>query len=229
MEQRRNGKVVSPNSNVMKDFRNALPVELTVFIRGMLVGLMLGDISLQVNSTRTAARLKFEWGNINKEYAFYVYSLLSDYCLDVPRRQERVNANGNTVVTWCFQTITHPAFVFLYQMFIVDGVKSIQFDILFDAITPVSLAFLFMDDGGSHPSRYSLQLNTQGFTFQEVESLCTLLRNKCKLECWVKLNKGKPIIAISGKSYDKFFELVNKHIHVSMRRKFPNLPKTTWQ
>jgi hypothetical protein len=59
MEQRRNGKVVSPNSNVMKDFRNALPVELTVFIRGMLVGLMLGDISLQVNSTRTAARLKF--------------------------------------------------------------------------------------------------------------------------------------------------------------------------
>jgi LAGLIDADG DNA endonuclease family len=228
INKRNNGKVVGPNSKLMKDFRNSLPVELSLCVRAMLVGLMLGDISIQINPAGTAARLKFEWGDVNKEYAYYVYSLLQEYCLEIPRRQVRINAKGNIVVTWCFQTVTHPAFIFLHQLFIVNGIKCILPDILIHEITPVSLAFWFMDDGGSHTSRYGLQLHTQGFLTHEVESLCTILRNRFDLDCWVKISKGKPTIVISGHSYDKFFGLVKEYIHVSMRRKFPKLSKTTW-
>jgi hypothetical protein len=228
MEARRKGKVVSPNSTLMKDFRNTLSTELSPFIHAMLVGLILGDISIQINKAGTAARLKFEWGDVNKEYALHVYSLLADYCLDEPRRQERVNANGNTVVTWCFQTITHPAFVFLYHLFIVDGVKGIQPSLLLDAITPVSLAYWFIDDGSSHPSRYGMQLHTQGFQPVEVEALCGILQEKFNLDCWVKISKSKPTIVISGHSYDTFFHLVKEYIHTSIQRKFPILPKTKW-
>jgi len=43
-----------------------------------------------------------------------------------------------------------------------------------------------MDDGGLlsyKPNRYGIQLHTQGFSKEEVESLAKLLQEKYKLEC----------------------------------------------
>lgn len=95
--------------------------------------------------------------------------MLYPYCLEVPRRQVRVNRNGNEVVTWCFQTVTHPAFLFLHEVFIIEGKKHIL-PVLNDLVTPVSLAFWFMDDGGRQDYRgYGLQFHTQGFTLAEVD------------------------------------------------------------
>lgn len=86
-----------------------------------------------------------------------------------------------------------------------------------------------MDDGGQQDYRsYGLQYHTQGFTVEEVKSLCDILRKRFNLECWDKLNKGKPIIAISGSSYSHFFSLVQPHIHESMRHKFPKGSRTFW-
>lgn len=148
--------------------------------------------------------------------------MLYPFCLGLPRRQVRVNANGNTVVTWCFQTITHPSFLFLHTLFIVDGVKHILPSLLIEHLTPVSLAFWFMDDGGQQDYRsYGLQFHTQGFTVAEVQSLCDILSSKYGINCWVKFNKSKPIIAVSGNSYSVFFKLVSPHIHESIRYKFP--------
>ena len=93
---------------------------------------------------------------------------------------------------------------------------------LYTQLTPVSLAFWFMDDGGRQDYRgYGLQFHTQGFTVPEVQALCAILNDKFSLECWVKFNKRKPIIAISGRSYITFFGLVHEYIHDSMRFKFP--------
>lgn len=144
------------------------------------------------------------------------------------KRQERINANGVVVVTWCFQTVTHPAFLFLHKLFFTDRVKSILSNLI-DYLTPVSLAYWFMDDGGRQDYvGYGLQLHTQGFTNVEVEILCNILRTKFNLDVWMKRNKGKPIIAISGHSYDKFFNLVNAFIVKSMRRKFPKGARSSW-
>jgi len=119
--------------------------------------------------------------------------------------------------------------MFLSPYFLLDkgSVKGINAGLLSDAITPVTLAFWFMDDGGQQDYRgYGLQFHTQGFTVNEVKALCDILNTKFGLDCWQKFNKGKPIIAISGKSYDKFFGLVNTHIHESMRYKFPQGNRT---
>lgn len=84
-----------------------------------------------------------------------------------------------------------------------------------------------MDDGGrQHPLRYGLHFHTQGFTVAEVESLCGILTEKFGLHCWVKLNKGLPIIVVSGHSYDIIFGLISEHIHESMRFKFPTGSRT---
>ena len=114
-------------------------------------------------------------------YAFYVWHLLFPYCLELPRRQIRINANGNTVVTWCFQTIKHPVFLCLSPYFLLEesSVKGINPELLSEAISPVSLAFWFIDDGGQQDYRgYGLQFHTQGFTVEEVNALCNILNTK---------------------------------------------------
>lgn len=229
LRQRFLGAPVSPNSHVMKDYRASLPSVLTPFIKEMLIGLMLGDVTLKFNKSGDMASIHCEWGDIHKDYAFYVWHLLYPYCLELPRRQERVNANGRTVVTWCFQTIKHPAFVFLRPLFIINGRKGIVPTLMMKALTPVSLAFWFMDDGGQQDYRgYGLQFHTQGFTVEQVNALCHILKTKFGLDCWTKFNKGKPIIAVSGLSYVTFFNLVSGHIHESMRHKFPKGSRTNW-
>nr|YP_007475429.1 hypothetical protein H888_mgp16 [Microbotryum cf. violaceum BFL-2013]AGE14643.1 hypothetical protein [Microbotryum cf. violaceum BFL-2013] len=214
LQQRFLGKPLSPNSKIMKQYKELLPIELSSFQKAMLVGLMLGDVSLKWNKSLTGASLQFEWGDKHVAYAFYVWHLLYPYCLEVPRRQVRTNANGNEVVTWCFQTVTHPAFLFLHDVFIVEGKKCVL-PVLYDLITPISLAFWFMDDGGRQDYRsYGLQFHTQGFTTSEVDwpaRLCRagkLLQDKFDLKCWRKSNKGRPIIAVSGHSYNTFFGLI---------------------
>lgn len=217
------GKPISPNSKLLREYKRLLP-ELTPLVKSRLIGLMLGDASLKWNSTLSGASLQFEWGDINKEYAFYIWHLLYPYCLGYPRRQTRINRRGNKVVTWCFQTITHSEFLFLHDIFISEGKKCVQLDRLRTWFNPVSMALWYMDDGGRQDYRGNgLQFHTQGFKVKEVQDLCTLLR-ALGLDCWVKYNKGKPIIAVSGHSYDKFIQLRGPYIHKSMWRK---LPKST--
>jgi len=60
LRRRFKNQPVSPNSLVMKDYRAILPNVLTSFIKEMLLGLMLGDVTLKFNKTRTTASLHFE-------------------------------------------------------------------------------------------------------------------------------------------------------------------------
>lgn len=221
---------ISPNSQEMKAYKAALP-PLSSSLLVVAVGLMLGDVSLQSNASGTAYRLKFEWGDINKAYAFHVYELFQMYCLSEPRKQVRINANGNSVTTWCFQTVMHPSFNVLANIFLLKGKKVINIAELGPVFSAVSLAFWFMDDGGLlsyKPGRYGIQLHTQGFSKAEVEALARLLKQNYGLECWLKLNKGLWTIAISGDSYNTFFALVSPHIHESMRRKLPKGSRTVF-
>jgi len=221
---------ISPNSRELVAYKKRLPT-LSPLLLLVCIGLMLGDVSLQSNKAGTAYRIKFEWGDLNKAYAFHVYELLKVYCLSEPRKQVRTNRLGNQVTTWCFQTVMHPRFNVLADLFIVNGKKVINYSLLLDAFGPASLAFWFMDDGGlvSYlPDRYAIQLHTQGFTKAEVESLAKLLEVKYGLNCWLKPNKGKWTVAISGDSYDTFFNLVKPYIHESMKRKLPKGNRTNF-
>ena len=60
LRQRFLGTPVSPNSIIMRQYRELLPIELTTFTQAMLVGLMLGDVSLKWNKSLTGASLQFE-------------------------------------------------------------------------------------------------------------------------------------------------------------------------
>ncbi|UZJ57653.1 hypothetical protein CBS101457_006973 (mitochondrion) [Exobasidium rhododendri] len=136
------------------------------------IGLILGDVRIEMSKSGNGALLKFEWGDSNKEYAFHVYDLFNNYCLTSPRKQVRININGNAVITWCFQTLSHKDFLGLAGLFLVKGKKVIPSNLITSHLSKVGLAYWFIDDGGINGSHsYGMQIHTQSFTVKEVEAI----------------------------------------------------------
>jgi LAGLIDADG DNA endonuclease family len=213
----------SPNSVAMKRYKDSLKSLNTLQLE-TAIGLMLGDGSLQTQNQGRTYRLKFEWGDIHKDYIDHVVTIFDEWVLSPPHKKERVNHLGNIVITWGAQTLSHEAFKVLADLFHVGTVKGIPANLVQNHLTPRGLAYWFMDDGGkldySHNSK-GIVFNTQSFTEEEVKSLCEGLKAKFELNCWTKPNKGKTVISISDDSFDKFMNLVNPYIIPSMRYKLP--------
>lgn len=213
------GKKLSPNSHEFRQYKDTLK-GLTLMQYQAAIGLILGDARIEFSKSGNGALLKFEWGDVNKKYAFHVYGLFQDYCLTHPRKQVRTNSNGNEVITWCFQTLSHKDFLSLADLFLVNGKKVIVDKLIYNHLTQVGLAYWFMDDGGINGSHsYGIQINTQSFTVEEVDTVCSELQQKFDLICWRGKNKGKPIVVISSKSYLNFVTLTNDYIVLSIKHK----------
>lgn len=112
------------------------------------------------------------------------------------------------------------------NLFIVNNKKLISNNLVKNYLTPRSLAYWFIDDGGKwdynkNSLNKSIVLNTQSFTFEEVESLVKGLRDKYQLNCYVKINKNKPIIYIDSLSYLIFYNLIKPYLIPQMIYKLP--------
>jgi intein-encoded DNA endonuclease-like protein len=70
----------SPNSKALHELKAKL-VGLTHVQFEAAIGLILGDASIQSQNKGRTYRLKFEWGDINKDYAFHVHDLLKEWIL----------------------------------------------------------------------------------------------------------------------------------------------------
>src|SRR4051794_17052531 len=116
-------KKYSPNSKALKILKSQLGF-LSKIQFETAIGLLLGDVSIQSQNKGKTYRLKFEWGDVNKEYAFHVYSLFKGWILTEPKKRSRININQNEVNTWWFQTFSHEAFNPLAELFINNGRKS---------------------------------------------------------------------------------------------------------
>ncbi len=92
-------------------------------------------------------------------------------------------------------------------------------------LTPIGLAYWFMDDGGKldynkNSKNKGVVLNTQSFPSTEVKLIALKLTEKLSLDCEVSSNKGKKIIVI--KNYSIFISLVDPYIIPEMRYKLPS-------
>jgi hypothetical protein len=186
---------LGPNSSNIKEYKNSL-IDLTKDQKETTIGLLLGDASLQSQNKGKTYRIKFEWGDRNKAYAMHVFQLFDEWILSQPHKKSRISPNGNIVINWGFQTISHEAFNHLADLFLKQKHKGIVENLILDHLTPRSLAFWFMDDGGKldynkNSKNYSVVLNTQSFTNLEVELMSEQLSGKFNLLCEVRSNKNK--------------------------------------
>ena len=216
---------LSPNSKLIKEYKKQL-TSLNTIQWEASIGLMLGDASLQTQNKGKTYRMKFEWGDKSKPYLLHVYNLFDEWTLSNPHKKARVNSNGNLVINWGFQTISHEAFNPLANLFLNNSKKGIKNSLILDHLTDRGLAYWFMDDGGKldynkNSKNRSIVLNTQSFTDKEVEIMSKELMAKFNFECEVRSNKSKKVIVIKNNSYPLFYKLVSNHIIPDMRYKLP--------
>jgi hypothetical protein len=197
-------------------------LKLTNRLFEICIGVLLGDASIQKNKSKSNEkyRLKFLQGVKHKQYIYHLHSEFKDYVLSPPYFDKKRN-------TFCFQTVFHFNFKKLADIFLNKELKkNINTFFTEKKIENVSLAYWFMDDGGllSYNKDYvrkGLVFNTQGFVFNEVLILSQNLNTAYDLNTWVKTNKKKPIIAVSGKEYLKIKNIIFPHIVDSMKYKLP--------
>lgn len=214
---------VSPNNKKFKEYKNSLH-KLTNIQREASIGLMLGDASLQTQNEGKTYRMKFEWGNKNLPYLKHVYNLFDEWVISESYKKTRISPKGNEVINWGFQTISHEAFNYLAFLFLKEGKKIIIKHLIINYLTPVGLAYWFMDDGGKldynpNSKNKGIVLNTQSFSTNEVKTMAEELDEKFNLQCEIRSNKGKKIIVI--KNYDVFLSLARPYIIPEMEYKLP--------
>lgn len=132
---------------------------------------------------------------------------------------------------WSFQTISHDNFNQLAKIFVLDSQKNpckkhIKPHFVEKFLTSRALAYWIMDDGGTsnYNKNYERKgLCTHGFSKRQVEILCKGLQIRDDLNCWLKLNKNKWIIVISGYDYKKIRNLIQQFLIPSMYYKIPGL------
>ena len=202
----------------MKSLQENLPLEEKLL--QISIGVLLGDASIQKNTSKKVEkwRLKFSQSAKHSGYIHHLHDQFKEYVISEPFFNQTRNM-------YCFQTVFDRRFKCLVDIFIdCDGKKKITCFFKENPISPVFLAYWFMDDGGllSYKKdwpRKGLVFNTQGFTFAEVETLSQNLNRSYNLKTWVKLNKKKPIIAVSGKEYHQISPIFLPYMHQSMKYK----------
>ena len=221
---------LGPNSTKLKEYKDSL-IELSIEQKEAIIGLMLGDASLQSQNKGKTYRIKFEWGDKNKAYVLHVFNLFDEWVLSQPHKKERLSPKGNLVINWGFQTFSHKAFNYLAELFLLDkgGKKGISENLVLDHLTPRGLAYWFMDDGGKldynkNSKNRSVVLNTHSFTDLEVEKMSDQISDKFYLLCEVRSNKNKKIIVIKDTSYPRFYQLINPYLLEEMKYKLPKFP-----
>lgn len=218
-----------PNSNILKAYKAQFP-NITQSQKELLIGILLGDGYIYTRNNKKTHGIKFEWGYKSKDYIFHIYDLLFDFILKEPKLYIRTNKKGITSKTWRMETFSGSQFNELGNLLLnSNNKKEIKKDLIINHLTPLSLAYWYMDDGGRayYKNKRSLTdmaciLNTQGFSVNEVKLLINELNIKFNLNCSLAFNKKKPIIYIPSGSYNIFYNLINPYIIELFRYKLPS-------
>ena len=197
----------------------------------LLVGCLLGDAyAYQTKGKIIGTSFRFRQSSRHKDYLFFLYNFLFErgYCTNAGPRQYKtilINASNisKTHYGFEFDVFTFSSLNWLYELLYVDGVKRIIPELL-DYFTPISLAFLIMDDGGWVAGSKSVRIATNNFTLQEMELLVMTFKSKFNLDCTVqKLSKSKVnpskdkySLYIKVVSLPRLRELVVPYMHPSM-------------
>ncbi len=191
-------------------------LKLSDMQREVLVGILLGDAHLETQNSGRTYRVKFEYAWNQLAYAEHLRGLFKEWILTPPQRKTDPTHDN----VW-FQTVSHQAFRFYAHQFVKDRRKCVP-RLIHHYLTERGIAYWFMDDGSikSKESKGVL-FNTQGFVKNDVQRLVDTLRDQFALEATPrKQNEGMQIY-VSGRSYDRFREIVDPYIIPTMRYKVP--------
>lgn len=134
------------------------------------------------------ACLRFAQSIKHAQYLMNLYYFFNIFVKTPPKAYEK-SLQGNLYVQLYFQTKIFSFFTSLYVTFYPNGTKTIPFTFIKKHLTPISLAFWFMDDGAKAGSGY--MYHTDGFSKEDVLRLIFILNKKFDLNCniWSRTDK----------------------------------------
>lgn len=129
-------------------------------------------------------------------------------------------------MNWWFQTVSHGAFRFYAHQFYGGGRKCVPRPIR-RWLTPRGLAYWFMDDGSlKWQQSRAVLLNTQGYDRGDVERLAQVLTQSNGLETMLRRQAEGVQIVITGRSLERFVDLIAPYLLPSMWYKLPRAGRT---
>ena len=186
----------------------------------VLVGLMLGDGSLEFNGYR-GTRLQVKQSEERREYVFWLYSQFAHMTKTPP--QQRPDTRQ-----WYFGTRFFENLEELRNIFYARRTKVVPANITELFQSPLTLAVWFMDDGHLDyraKSHYAYHISTDSFTESEVKVLQKLLLEKFGIvaKTYLSLCRGKkyPKLYIGKEGRDAFTKTVAPYILSCFRYKLP--------
>lgn len=209
------------NTRERREYLDGL--SLTQDQREIIIGVMLGDGSMECGTSGKTARLTIEQSkSVHQGYFEHLYELFPGWfpskAKDVERTSTKVNPDtgeNNTNTNLNARTSYHRDFAEFYHLFYKDNKKIIPINIS-DYLTPKSIAYWYMDDGALKGSdRLGKYLHTEGFEVEQLPILqAALLKFNVKTSLHSKGKNGKVQKAIYiGADHDPIFsELIRPYI-----------------
>lgn len=189
----------------------------------IIIGTLLGDGYLGQGGSKHPRKsprtyyLQISHSNKQKEYIFWLWEKLKDFCNQEPKLV--INGKEKKYTSYMISTRKHPLFSDLHSLFYKDGKKYINPQIL-DMLTPLSIAIWFMDDCSTYKEK-NLEIAVCCFTDEEREMIIKYFKDKFDLECFSK-EKGKnyKVLIFLKKDAYKLTQILKPYIIPSMRYKF---------
>jgi hypothetical protein len=198
----------------------------------VLVGCLLGDAYAVKNKKYLPGKkFRFKQSGRHKSYLFFLYEFFDNrgYCTNSgPREYKTIlikaaNKKPKSYYGYEFDIFTFSSLNWLYDLFYLNGIKMISSELM-NFVTPMSIAFLLMDNGGWLSGSKSVRISTNKFTLQEVELLRDTFKAKFNLDCTIQLltkkggntPKDKYSLYIKVSSLPRLRELVLPYMHSSM-------------
>jgi hypothetical protein len=183
--------------------------------REILVGGLLGDLSIYRAKATHNARLYVQQGAVHKEYLNHLYSVFQNLCSSEPKWSFSLNKRNNrTYETLRFNSRSLPCFNYYREVFYPEGIKIVPANIG-ELLTARGLAYWCMDDGNK--DRGNFRLATLSFSRNDVLLLIKVLKENFSLDCSLNTVKSTQYrIYVKANSMVQFRALVSPYFHPSM-------------
>lgn len=195
----------------------------------VLIGILLGDGTLRVGGTARNCNFKYDQKITSSSLVNLVYLIFEPFVGTPPR----IRFKNNVEHSLYFRTFRLPQLLFYYQQFytrndvgkLVRGVPKT----ICSRLSPISLAFWFMDDGSK--TDYGYALHTESFSLSDCQYLQALLEEKfnLKVSIWSdtrpKVDKIYYKLYINAESVSIFTNLIKPYIIPCMQYKLHILPE----
>ena len=207
--------------------------KLTKLQHEILVGVLLGDASLQTESNGRTYRLRISQSEQHKDYLFHLYEKFKNLTDSPPVQYKFVDLRnpGKIYTRWSFSTTQQSCFRFYAQQFYGDPCRNRQGNgtekkvpkLIHRWLRGKAIAYWYMDDGAQKWKGKSLAMRfcTDNFTKSDVQLLGNVFKQKFKLKTSLQKQRDGWRIYISSYSYQIIKDLIFDDVELSMRYKFP--------